>query len=97
MENLDAKRACPHPCTVIQSTIRPGSSEATNETRIRLLFDDLVVYSHIIVNYGFTDFLVDLGSSVGLWFGLSVFGLADLGILVLDFLQVKVMEKINKN
>ena len=51
MENVKAKRACPLPCTVIQSEIRPGSSEVSTGSTIRLLFDDIVSYSHNVINY----------------------------------------------
>ena len=33
--------------------------------------------------YGFSGFLIDMGSSLGLWFGLSVFGITDLGVVIL--------------
>ena len=51
MENVEAKRACPLPCTVIQSKIRAGSSEDSSLSTIRLLFDDIVSYSHNVINY----------------------------------------------
>ena len=88
MENIDAKRACPTPCTVLVSKIRNGNSKNEDKSEIRLLFNDFVTYSHNVINYHFTDFLVDIGSSVGLWFGLSVFGLADLGIQISGYLRV---------
>ena len=88
MENIDAKRACPTPCTVLLSKIRQGTSKSTPDSEIRLVFDDYVSYRHKVINYHFTDFLVDIGSSVGLWFGLSVFGLADLGIQLTGYLRV---------
>ena len=46
-----------------------------------LEFDNLVVHRTKMLSYGFSDFLIDLGSSLGLWFGLSVFGITDLGII----------------
>ena len=35
--------------------------------------------------YDFSNYLIDIGSSLGLWFGLSVFGLADLMVMILQF------------
>ena len=32
----------------------------------------------IVVTYNLSDFLVDIGSLLGFWLGLSVFGLTDL-------------------
>ena len=88
MENTDAKRSCLIPCTVLVSKIRPGSSKDNPDgTEIRLLLDDYVAFSYNTINYHFTDFLVDIGSSVGLWFGLSVFGLADFGIQMFSYLK----------
>ena len=37
----------------------------------------------VIIN----NFLIDMGSSMGFWFGLSVFGLTDLSITTIEWLS----------
>ncbi len=51
MENLKEKRACPTPCTVLQSKVRQGATKDSTEAEIRLLFEDFVLYSHNVINY----------------------------------------------
>ena len=40
-----------------------------------------------VANYHMFDFIIDVGSSMGLWLGLSVFGLYDLAANVVDFIK----------
>ena len=85
MEGFPARERCTKPCTVTQSNFFLG--EKTNKpflddhTKLRFKFAKQVIYKTKILGYGFSDFLIDLGSSLGLWFGLSVFGITDLGIM----------------
>ncbi len=78
MENFDAKKECPLPCSMTRSNIRPGTKGNTlSGAEVRLVFEERIIYSENTLGYGPSDFLVDLGSSVGLWFGISVFALPD--------------------
>ena len=40
-----------------------------------------------VANYHLFDFIIDVGSSMGLWLGLSVFGLYDLAANIVDFIK----------
>ena len=51
MENLKEKRACPTPCTILQSKVRQGATRDSTDAEIRLLFEDFVLYSHNVINY----------------------------------------------
>ena len=78
MENFDAKKECPVPCSMTRSNIRTGTKGNTLAgAEVRLVFEERIIYSENTFGYGPSDFLVDLGSSVGLWFGISVFALPD--------------------
>ena len=48
-------------------------------------FNPVVTYTKNIVTYGSFEFLVDVGGSLGLWIGLSVFGLVDFGVDIFNF------------
>jgi hypothetical protein len=52
-----------------------------------LKFDELVVHRTKVLAYGFSEFLIDMGSNLGLWFGLSVLGITDLGIMAMQWFK----------
>ena len=84
MESAYIQKKCPVACTVTRSEVRPGFTKAPSLSRgTWLMFDDRVLVSENVISYNFSDFLIDLGSSVGLWFGISVIGLTDV------FLELK--------
>ena len=56
------------------------------ELHIFLLFQNEQVIEKV-ANYYMFDFIIDVGSSMGLWLGLSVFGLYDLAANVVDFIK----------
>ena len=56
---------------------------------ITLKFADKVVYTTKKLAYGPSAFLIDMGSSLGLWFGLSVFGITDLSIFTFQWVKNK--------
>ena len=91
MVDYPALESCTKPCNVKRSNVLLNSNKFTEKTllssTLRLKFDILVVHRTKILAYGFSDFLIDLGSSLGLWFGLSVFGITDLGIAALHLLK----------
>ena len=63
---------------------------------LELNFDDQVVFTTKQLAYGPSDFLIDIGSSLGLWFGLSVFGISDLGISAFQWVKNKGQEAMRK-
>ena len=84
MESYPAREKCKRPCTVTQSNFFLGKKKKGfyyGSASIKFKFATEVVHKTRVLGYGFSHFLIDLGSSLGLWFGLSVFGIADLGIL----------------
>ena len=94
--------SCNKACTVTQASILPSEKKksryatASNQTYFRLNFASEVLYTTKRFAYGPSDFLIDMGSSLGLWFGLSVFGITDLGIIAFQWLKkmrIKIMRK----
>ncbi len=79
MESSYIHKKCPVPCAVIRSKVSPGFTKASSLPQgTWLVFKDIVLITENIISYNFSNFLIDLGSSVGLWFGISVIGLTDL-------------------
>ena len=52
--------------------------------QVQLKFNQEVKFIKKVEYYSFLQFLVDVGSSLGLWLGLSIIGLTDLGIQLAD-------------
>ena len=82
---------CKRPCTVTRSKIFEKGNvlleERKKKSRLQLKIAREVVYKTKIIGYGFSNFLIDMGSSMGFWFGLSVFGLTDLGITTIEWIS----------
>ena len=82
--------SCTKSCTVSQANIFYGKEEPKLHrlrSNLQLYFADQVVYTTKKLAYGPSEFLIDMGSSLGLWFGLSVFGIADLCIMAFQWVQ----------
>ena len=92
MKNFPAKEKCYKPCTVAQSMIffnGEDNKKIIFSTFLTLDFINEVVYTTKKLAYGSSEFLIDMGSSLGLWFGLSVFGITDIGIITLKWVNDK--------
>ena len=90
MVDYPAVKKCNKPCTITRSNVLlvgKKLNEKNVSSTLTLQFDNLVVHRTKMLAYGFSDFLIDLGSSLGLWFGLSVFGITDLSIGALQLLK----------
>ena len=86
MKTFPAKEKCFNPCTVAQSMVLVSGSRDKDQytSLVTLDFEERVVYTKKELAYGPSEFLIDLGSSLGLWFRLSVFGITDLGIMAFE-------------
>ena len=102
MTTYPAKESCTKPCTVTQPNIffeYEGKAHYHLVSSLVLNFGNQVVYTSKKLAYGPSDFLIDMGSSLGLWFGLSVFGITDLGIMAFQWVKKirhKIMRKFMK-
>ena len=89
MESYPAREKCTIPCTFTQSNFFLGEkyshSFRSTRTLLKFKFAKKVIHKTKLLGYGYSEFLIDLGSSLGLWFGLSVFGISDLGIMALQW------------
>ena len=85
MGTYPAKERCTKPCNITQSDIvlrKIIKSKGKCKTNIlKLKFANIVVYKTKILDYGTSKFFIDFGSSLGLWFGLSLIGLTDLAAI----------------
>ena len=100
MDTYPAKGRCAKPCTVTKSKIISDGKVKHDfrlENTLNIKFESDVVFRRKVLAYDFSSFLIDMGSSLGLWFGLSVFGITDMGIFIVNVLWSKnVKEKSNR-
>ena len=87
MESYPSREKCQRPCTVTQLNffLDEKQCQVDQYSTLKFKFAKQVIYKTKLLGYGFSDFLIDLGSSLGLWFGLSVFGITDLGIMAYNW------------
>ena len=75
IQSITHMTPCKPACTTTTTTVKKGRDNFKEFTfEVSLMFDETIIYSKAIIGYDFSNFLVDLGSSVGLWFGISVLG-----------------------
>ena len=60
-------------------------------------FGEEVVHRQKVLAYGSYEFLIDVGSSLGLWLGLSVFGITDLGVDLVLYVRKFYIDRFKKN
>ena len=83
---------CLQPCTTLSARsiyVHTFAKNISNDV-IHLFFDETIRVERIVPAYGFGTLLVEIGSSLGLWLGLSVVGLFDaLIVTVAGFLNLR--------
>ena len=62
-----------------------SGSKDINKGRATINFDEQVEVTEKTFNYSSYNFIIDVGSSLGLWFGLSVFGIYEILIESCEF------------
>ena len=78
---------CPPPCTTMSAHskyLRTIPSSTLSKNKINLNFDKNVKVEKIVAAYDFGTLLVEIGSSLGLWLGLSVVGVFDVLVITVD-------------
>ena len=87
-------KACPRPCdkmNIRQKYLRSFDSKEVANFLLKIYFEDNVKYDQSIPAYNYFDFVVEVGSSLGLWLGLSMIGVFD--VVVLFMKEVRVFKK----
>ena len=90
---------CPLPCNILKAnTLHYLHSGYITENLFGLYIEDDVKVERTVFAYSFTDLLVEIGSCLGLWLGLSVVGIFDILVLCVANVQrffKAVLEKKN--
>ncbi len=85
------KKKCKKYCSSTTATVQEGEKFETEHynQEIQITFNNRVKVTETVFNYSPFEFIIDVGSSVGLWLGLSVLGLYDLLVLAVQYVQSK--------
>ena len=79
----DYSKSCPKPCTEVQVTSKPATTvEIPGLVGIGLYFKASAKVTEEMMAYGLVDLAVEVGSSLGLWIGLSALGIFDIAMAV---------------
>ena len=74
-----AEKKCQKPCQKMTNTLSlAGESIIEGITIVTLRFDNQVRIEKKIVAYTLFNFIIDVGSSLGLWLGLSALGIFEI-------------------
>ena len=87
MKKTKTELECLSHCLRMENTVslQWRDKVADKATKVVLQFEKDVVLSKTIVTYFLSDFAIDIGSTLGFWLGLSVFGLTDLVETVAEY------------
>ena len=91
--------SCPLPCTIISAYARhQQTTTAANSTenQVWLFFENKVQVETIVIAYDFVSLLVEIGSSLGLWLGLSVIGIFDVVVVVINKTNTFILNLVHK-
>ena len=77
-----AEKKCKNPCKKMTNTLSVISESVEYElyTNIEFRFKKTVRVEKKVIVYTWFNFIIDVGSSLGLWLGLSALGILDLAI-----------------
>ena len=88
---LAVESQCMQPCVTTKINVEQVFEEFFLKLVFIIKFDEDATLTKTVVTYHLSDFAVDVGSLLGFWLGLSVFGLTDLlenfGLLIKSLLK----------
>ena len=83
----EAEKRCKQSCKKMTNIVSLRAKQRMPETSVVIRFESLVRIEKKIVVYTWFNFIVDVGSSLGLWLGLSAIGITDM--LIEAFVKIK--------
>ena len=92
-----AEKMCKKPCRKMTNKVSLISDEHynTSNSKFKLRFKKTVQIRKKVIVYTFFNFIIDVGSSLGLWLGLSALGITDLAIEAFMLAKTWVIANLN--
>ena len=82
-----AETMCKNPCKKMTNWVSLTAEGIGFSTSLRIRFDKMVKIKKKVVVYTLFNFIIDVGSSLGLWLGLSALGITDLTIQAVKIIR----------
>ena len=82
--------SCLPPCTILEAIPKQEHKHSYKVPYVYIFFNDKVKVQTTVLAYGIDSLLVEVGSSLGLWLGLSVCGIFDLLTSIFEKLVVRI-------
>ena len=92
LSNIKVEEECRQSCkeiTYLVSEREVMDNENEDQSWAFISFNQKVVVTEKVPNYDMFQYIIDVGSSLGLWLGLSVFGLHDMVVMALKFFKTR--------
>ena len=100
-KDLDTKSNCLPPCTKmvfkLQQVAQKKWKDSSITNSIQIFVQENVSEFTKVYSYSPSDYLVEIGSSLGLWLGLSVISLFDILISLYRFVTKSVEQSLGHN
>ena len=91
LSNIKFEDECKQSCKEITYNVNEGEvanlPTFTNYASTYIAFNHKVVVTEKVKNYSLFQYIIDVGSSLGLWLGLSVLGLHNLIVMAVQFIE----------
>ncbi len=99
LRNNPIENDCRKYCSEAECTVSYRIDETwpySKTTEVSLTFNPKVKYLEIVYSYNMFQFIIDVGSSLGLWLGVSVLSITDFASYVYAFIKEKYIFKSAK-
>ena len=100
---MEQSKACLKPCTeiLVKSTMKSFRKASNYKVPADIAIDEISLHiqktvkvTKYVKSYGFFDLVVEVGSSLGLWIGLSALGLLDFFMEAASFIAKKIKQNV---
>ena len=88
LSNIKFEEDCRQSCRETTYTVvEKGTKDDLFQSSASITFNQKVLVTEKVLNYDLFKYIIDVGSSLGLWLGLSILGLHDLAVMAAQFIR----------
>ena len=87
MSNIRFEEECRQSCKETTYIVNEKGAKNHYVSQASVTFNQKVLVTEKVANYDMFKYIIDVGSSLGLWLGLSILGLHDLVVMTVQFVK----------